>query len=179
MLKAQHPEFEMWSQGIHARSDVTCSDCHMPYKREGALKVSDHHIQSPLLDINRSCQTCHRWPENELKTRVEQIQDRFVNLRSVAMDSLMDLIGDIKTAKNAGATDTELALARDFQRKASYYIDMVQSDNSVGFHAPQEEMRVLGEAINFCRQGQLALRSTVNVNVKRAAVAGGTSQGGK
>ena len=151
----------------------------MPYKREGALKVSDHHIQSPLLDINRSCQTCHRWPENELKARVEQIQDRFVNLRSVAMDSLMDLIGDIKTAKNAGATDADLAVARDFQRRASYYIDMVQSDNSAGFHAPQEEVRVLGDAINFCREGQLALRTTVNVNVKRAAVSGSSPQGGK
>jgi nitrite reductase (cytochrome c-552) len=177
MLKAQHPEFEMWSQGIHARSDVTCADCHMPYKREGALKVSDHHIQSPLLEINRSCQTCHRWPESELKARVEQIQDRFVNLRSVAMDSLMDLIADIKTAKNAGATDADLAVARDFQRKASYYIDMVQSDNSAGFHAPQEEVRVLADAINFCREGQLALRTTVNANVKRAAVAG-VPQGG-
>ena len=95
------------------------------------------------------------------------------------MDSLMDLIGDIKLAKNAGASDADLAAARDFQRKASYYIDMVQSDNSAGFHAPQEEVRVLADAINFCREGQLALRTTVNVNVKRAAVSGTAPQGGK
>jgi nitrite reductase (cytochrome c-552) len=31
MLKAQHPEFELWNQGIHARSGVACADCHMPY----------------------------------------------------------------------------------------------------------------------------------------------------
>ncbi|HOK78570.1 MAG TPA: ammonia-forming cytochrome c nitrite reductase subunit c552, partial [Verrucomicrobiota bacterium] len=48
-LKAQHPEFEMWNQGIHARSSVACADCHMPYKREGATKISDHHVRSPLL----------------------------------------------------------------------------------------------------------------------------------
>lgn len=178
MLKAQHPEFEIWSQGIHARSDVTCSDCHMPYKREGALKVSDHHIQSPLLDLNRSCQTCHRWPEKELKARVEQIQDRFASLRSVAMDSLVDLIKDLKTAKDAGASDTDLAAARDFQRKASFIIDMVQSDNSAGFHAPQEEVRLLGEAINFCRQGQLALRGPAEVKMKRASAMSGTATGG-
>ena len=59
VLKAQHPEFEMWNQGIHARSGVTCADCHMPYKREGALKISDHHVRSPVLNINRACQTCH------------------------------------------------------------------------------------------------------------------------
>ncbi|MGH9603895.1 MAG: ammonia-forming cytochrome c nitrite reductase subunit c552, partial [Terriglobales bacterium] len=76
MLKAQHPEFELWNQGIHARSGVACADCHMPYKREGALKISDHHVRSPVLNINRACQTCHKWPEEELKARVETIQER-------------------------------------------------------------------------------------------------------
>jgi nitrite reductase (cytochrome c-552) len=76
VLKAQHPEFEMWNQGIHARSGVVCADCHMPYKREGALKISDHHVRSPLLNINRACQTCHKWSEEELKARVETIQSR-------------------------------------------------------------------------------------------------------
>ncbi|MFB3916210.1 MAG: ammonia-forming cytochrome c nitrite reductase subunit c552 [Terriglobales bacterium] len=159
MLKAQHPEFEVWSQGIHARSGVTCADCHMPFKREGAMKVSDHHVQSPLLVINRSCQNCHHWEEKELKTRVETIQTRFFNLKNIAMDAAVDLAADIKSAKEAGATDTELAVARGLQRKASFYIDFVMSDNSMGFHAPDEEARVLGEAINFCRQGQLSLRS--------------------
>ena len=66
VLKAQHPEFEMWSQGIHARSGVACADCHMPYKREGAIKISDHHVRSPLLNISNACQTCHNVPEDEL-----------------------------------------------------------------------------------------------------------------
>src|SRR5688572_7593741 len=76
VLKAQHPEFEMWNQGIHARSGVVCADCHMPYKREGALKISDHHVRSPMLNINRACQTCHKWSEDELKARVDTIQSR-------------------------------------------------------------------------------------------------------
>ena len=59
ILKAQHPEFELWSQGIHARSGVACADCHMPYMRDGATKVSDHWVRSPLLNVNRACQTCH------------------------------------------------------------------------------------------------------------------------
>jgi nitrite reductase (cytochrome c-552) len=63
ILKAQHPEFELWSQGIHARSGVSCADCHMPYMRDGASKVSDHWVRSPLLNINRACQTCHRASE--------------------------------------------------------------------------------------------------------------------
>lgn len=158
-LKAQHPEFEMWSQGIHARSGVACADCHMPYKREGAHKISDHHVKSPLLNINRACQTCHKWPEEEMKARVETIQARTHQLRNVAIDALMALIDDLKAAKAAGATDDDLKQARDFQRKAQFYFDFVEAENSTGFHAPGEAARILGESIDFSRKGQNALRS--------------------
>jgi nitrite reductase (cytochrome c-552) len=157
-LKAQHPEFEMWNQGIHARSGVACADCHMPYKREGALKISDHHVQSPLLNINKACQTCHKWPEEELKARVETIQERTFRLRNLAMDAVIDLINNIKTAKSSGASDNELAEARNFQRKAQFYLDFVEAENSTGFHAPQEAARILGESINFSRLGLASLR---------------------
>jgi nitrite reductase (cytochrome c-552) len=156
-LKAQHPEFELYNQGIHARSGVSCADCHMPYQREGALKISDHHVNSPLLKLNRSCQTCHKWPEEELKARVETIQNRTFSLRNQAMDALVDLIADLKGAKAAGKTDADLAEAHGFQRKAQFYLDFVEAENSTGFHAPQEAARILGESINFARQGQLVL----------------------
>jgi nitrite reductase (cytochrome c-552) len=157
VLKAQHPEFELWNQGIHARSGVTCADCHMPYKREGALKISDHHVRSPVLNINRACQTCHKWPEEELKAGVETIQERTYKLRNVAMDALMDLIKDLKVAKGAGKTDSELVTAQDFQRKAQFYLDFIEAENSTGFHAPQEAARILGESIDFSRKGQKTL----------------------
>jgi nitrite reductase (cytochrome c-552) len=158
VLKAQHPEFEMWNQGIHARSGVACADCHMPYKREGALKISDHHVRSPMLNINRACQTCHKWSEEELKTRVETIQLRTHNLRNLAMDALIDLINDIKAAKDSGRSDAGVTTAQDFQRRAQFYVDFIESENSTGFHAPQEAARILGESINFARKGQVALR---------------------
>ena len=157
-LKAQHPEFEMYNQGIHARAGVACADCHMPYERTGAMKVSDHHVRSPLLNINQACQTCHKASEEELKFRAETIQTRTFNLRNLAMDALMQLIGDLEKAKNAGKTDAELASPRDFQRKAQFYLDFVEAENSMGFHAPEEAARILGESINFTRLGQLALR---------------------
>jgi nitrite reductase (cytochrome c-552) len=157
VLKAQHPEFELWNQGIHARSGVACADCHMPYKREGALKISDHHVRSPVLNINRACQTCHKWPEEELKARVETIQERTYKLRNLAMDALMDLIKDLKAAKGKGKTDGELIRAQDFQRKAQFYLDFVEAENSTGFHAPQEAARILGESIDFSRKGQKTL----------------------
>ncbi|HEX6043251.1 MAG TPA: ammonia-forming cytochrome c nitrite reductase subunit c552 [Pyrinomonadaceae bacterium] len=158
VLKAQHPEFEMWNQGIHARSGVACADCHMPYKREGALKISDHHVRSPLLNINRACQTCHKWSEEELKSRVEIIQTRTHNLRNLAMDALVDLINDIKAARDGGRNDAAVTTAQDFQRRAQFYLDFIESENSTGFHASQEAARILGESINFSRKGQVALR---------------------
>ncbi|MEW6300301.1 MAG: ammonia-forming cytochrome c nitrite reductase subunit c552 [Thermodesulfobacteriota bacterium] len=158
VLKAQHPEFEMWNQGIHARSGVACADCHMPYKREGALKVSDHHVRSPLLNLSLACQTCHRWPEAELRARVETIQERTFRLRHLALDALVALIHDLQSARAVGKTDAELARARDFQRKAQFFLDFVEAENSVGFHAPQEAARILAESIDFSRRGQIALR---------------------
>jgi len=159
-LKAQHPEFELWSQGIHARSGVACADCHMPFKRVGAAKISDHHIRSPLLNVNHACQTCHKWPEAELKARVETIQDRTHKLRDAALDALMDLINDLKTARAGGLATNAPALlqAQELQRKAQWYLDYVEAENSLGFHAPQEAARILAESINYARQGQLALR---------------------
>ena len=158
MLKAQHPEFELWNQGIHARSGVACADCHMPYKREGALKISDHHVRSPLLNINRACQTCHQWPEAELQARVEVIQERTFHMRNQAMDALVALITDLKAARSAGRTDAELASARTFHRRAQFLLDFVEAENSTGFHAAQEAVRILGDAINYARQGQVGVR---------------------
>jgi nitrite reductase (cytochrome c-552) len=157
-LKAQHPEFEMWSQGIHARSGVACADCHMPYTRVGGTKVSDHQVRSPLLNLNRACQGCHRWTEEELKSRVLTMQDRNFKLREQAMAALVDLIGDLKAAKEAGKTDEELATPRYMQRRAQFFLDFVEAENSTGFHADQEAARILAESANYARQGQIALR---------------------
>jgi nitrite reductase (cytochrome c-552) len=157
VLKAQHPEFELWNQGIYARSGVACADCHMPYQRQGGLKISDHHVRSPALNINHACQTCHRWPEAELKARIETIQERTFHMRHLAMNALMDLIQELKAARQAGQSDAQLAQARDFQRKAQFYLDFVEAENSMGFHAPQEAVRILGESIDFTRKGHLAL----------------------
>jgi nitrite reductase (cytochrome c-552) len=95
VLKAQHPEFEIWSQGIHAKSGVACADCHMPYKREGAMKVSEHWVRSPLLAANRSCATCHPYNDEELKARVIAIQDRHFALMSRAGAAAVNMIDAI------------------------------------------------------------------------------------
>lgn len=156
ILKAQHPEFELWSQGIHARSGVACADCHMPYQRDGSSKVSDHWVRSPLLNINRACQTCHRQPEGEIAARVDQIQQRNFELLQAGGAALMDLLDAVQAAKAAGATDAQLAPALELQRAAQWRLDFIAAENSMGFHAPQEAAKVLGEAADLARRGQVA-----------------------
>jgi len=156
VLKAQHPEFEVWSQGTHAKAHVACADCHMPYMREGALKVSDHWVRSPLLNLNRACQTCHHYPENEIQQRVEAIQDRHFALLSRAGKALTDMLDAIKAAKDGGAGEAQLLPILETQRKAQWRLDFVAAENSMGFHAPQELARVLGESIDLSRQAQIA-----------------------
>jgi nitrite reductase (cytochrome c-552) len=155
VLKAQHPEFETWSQGIHARSGVSCADCHMPYMREGATKISDHWVRSPLLNVNRACQVCHHFPEDELADRVAVIQGRNFDLLQRAAQALMSLLDRVQEAKTSGATPEELAPVLALQRKAQWRIDFVAAENSMGFHAPQETARILAEAIDFARQGEV------------------------
>lgn len=155
LLKAQHPEFETWSQGIHARSGVACADCHMPYTREGAMKVSDHWIRSPLLNIARACQTCHHYEETEIKARVDAIQQRNHGLMERAGSANVDLIDAIKSAKAGGAGADQLRPLQELQRKAQWRLDFVAAENSMGFHAPQETARILAESIDYARQGQL------------------------
>ncbi len=158
VLKAQHPEFEMFNQGVHARSGVACADCHMPYMREGALKISDHHVRSPVLNIHRACQTCHPIAEEELRARVETIQERTLQMRNIAMDAVVDLIDDIRAARDSGAPDADLEPARTMHRRAQFLLDFVEAENSSGFHAPQEAARLLTLSIDASRRGQIALR---------------------
>jgi len=157
VLKAQHPEFELWNQGIHARSGVSCADCHMPYMREGASKISDHWVRSPLLNVNRACQTCHRASEEEMKSRVDAIQQRNYDLMERAGAAIVDLIDAIQTAKTRAVPQAAIDAALQAQRHAQWRLDFIAAENSMGFHAPQEAARVLGEAADYARQGQVAV----------------------
>jgi nitrite reductase (cytochrome c-552) len=156
MLKMQHPEFELTSTGIHARSGVACADCHMPYTRVGSQKFSDHWIRSPLTNVSAACQTCHNVEEAELISRVVDIQTTTVELLGSTEEALLDAIDAIVAAQAAGASDEALEEARALHRSAQMRWDFISSENSTGFHSPQEAARVLADAVNLARQAQLA-----------------------
>jgi nitrite reductase (cytochrome c-552) len=156
VLKMQHPEFELWSTGIHARAGVSCVDCHMPYVRVGAMKITDHWIRSPLMNLKNACMTCHRLTEQELADRVAVIQDTAFGMLKRAEEAVLDAQDAVMAARARGADDAALTEALRLHRRALMRWDFISAENSMGFHSPQETMRVLGDAVDFARQSQLA-----------------------
>ncbi len=157
MLKAQHPEYETFQFGIHAQRGVACADCHMPYVTEGGIKYTDHHVQSPLNNINRSCQVCHRESEEELRKNVYDRQDRVYELRMKAEKSLVQAHVEAKEAWDKGATQEEMASPLKLIRHAQWRWDFAVASHGASFHAPLEMSRVLGTSIEKSGQARLEL----------------------
>jgi nitrite reductase (cytochrome c-552) len=152
ILKAQHPDYELYSTGVHAYRGVSCADCHMPYRTEGGVKFTNHHVQSPLLDIATSCAVCHRWSEEEIRTRVEGIQAKVQAARAATERALVRAHFDVAAAAQAGASDADLAPLRRLIRHAQFRWDYVAASNGMGFHSPQEAMRILGDAVDQAQE---------------------------
>jgi nitrite reductase (cytochrome c-552) len=134
----------------------------MPYKSEGGIKFTDHQIRSPLENIANSCQVCHRWSEDDVRSRVTSIQDKTHEMLTNALNSITKLHLEIGDAMKLGAKDEELAASRDLVSKAQMYWDYVAAANGMGFHAPQESARVLSKSLQIATDGRL------NINRVRA-----------
>ena len=143
------------------------------------MKISDHHVRSPLLNINRSCQTCHKFSEEELRARVETIQNRTFELRNIALDAVLDLARNIGALARTDSTSPRIQEARKAQRYAQFLVDFIEAENSMGFHAPQEAARILGHAIDISRKGQNVLHGAASsVALPGAAAARSNPSGG-
>jgi len=162
MLKAQHPDYELYMTGIHAKRGVSCADCHLPYKREGGIKFTHHHIKSPLNDIASSCQVCHRQSEADLLADVYRNQDKIAELRKIAEKNIATLHIEAKAAWDAGATGQEMEDILQLIRHAQWRWDWVAAANSMGFHSPAESLRVLGTSIEKAKEGRLRLTIVFN-----------------
>ncbi len=154
MIKMQHPDYEVYMQGIHAYRGVSCADCHMPYKSEGGIKFTDHQVRSPLENIENSCQVCHKWSEKDIRTRVEGMQSNHAQMLINAEEVITALHLEIGDAMNLGATDAELENIRTKVSAAQMYWDYVAANNGMGFHAPQECARILNKAFKIASEGR-------------------------
>lgn len=156
MIKMQHPEFEFFTaDSTHYKAGVACADCHMPYTRDGAAKFSNHNVQSPLLNAEAACGQCHT-DVAYVTGRVATIQAQVRQTMDATEDAILAAIGAIKAAAALPAVDaTLLAEARDLHRESQLRWDFIAAENSMGFHNPEEALRILADATNLARQAQL------------------------
>lgn len=170
MLKAQHPDYELFMTGVHAQRGVSCADCHMPYKSEGGVKFTDHHVQSPLNNVANSCQVCHREETERLVRDVYERQDKLEQLRHLAESALAKAHLEAKIAWDNGANEEEMKPALQLIRQAQWRWDWVAAANGLGFHSPTEAMRVIGTSIQKAEEARRNLAVIlVNNDVKYPA----------
>lgn len=156
MIKMQHPEFEFFTAGsTHYNAGVACADCHMPYTRDGAVKFSTHNVQSPLLNAQTACGACHT-DVDYVTERVSIIQDQ---VYSTMMATEEALVAAIETINQAGSTpgvdEALLTEARRLHREAQLRWDFIAAENSMGFHNPEEALRILANSTDLARQAQI------------------------
>lgn len=165
VLKAQHPDFEEWSNGVHGKFGVSCADCHMPYVRENGQKYTSHWVTSPLKNIEQSCFPCHRQGSDQLYNQVKAIQDNTWQLQRTA--GLTVERGHQTIAKAAAVpsvNQAELDKARQLLRQAQWYWDYVAAANSEGFHNSVQELHTLGQSIDLANQAINAANRAAGVN---------------
>lgn len=163
MLKAQHPEYEMYTaDSTHYKAGVACADCHMPYVRQGAAKFSSHNVHSPLLNPEQACGQCHT-DTDYVVARVNEIQNQVYNTKIGTEDALIDAITALKAAAADPTADADLLdQARQLHRKAQFMWDFVSAENSMGFHNPEYILKILADSTNLARQAQMLAAQSVN-----------------
>lgn len=157
MLKAQHPGYETFVTGVHAKRGVSCADCHMPYKTEGGVKFTDHKIQSPLNNIENSCGVCHREKTQQLVDDVYQRQDA-VKKNTLALEKIL-VRAHVETAKamELGATDEQLKDIRQDIRHGQWRWDYSVAAHGASFHAPVETARIVSTGIEQAQDARVKL----------------------
>ena len=168
MIKMQHPDFEVFQQGLHGKRGVSCADCHMPSKTVGDKEVTDHQIQSPLYMADKTCGNCHAWTADQAKTRVYEIQRRNRELLDRTERVITAGHFEIGDAAKLGAKDSELENVRKQISRAQMYWDYIAASNGMGFHAPQESARILGKALDIAQECRL---ETQQIRAKFGATA--------
>lgn len=161
IIKAQHPDYELFKKGTHGQRGLSCADCHMPYISEGGVKYSDHQWMSPLHDVSRSCQTCHRDSEEKLKSYVYEHQDKILELRDRVEPELAKAHLMAKAAWDLGATQDEMTGAQKLIRSAQWAWDISVASHGGSFHAPVEVQRIMSKALDKTMQAQLKLQKVL------------------
>jgi len=162
MLKTQHPDYELFLLGPHAKRGLACADCHMPYRSQGGIKYSDHQIMSPLKNIANTCQTCHRDSEENLRNYVYEYQDKALEIRDIIERDLSKAHIMAKHAWDNGATDAQMKNALQLIRQAQWRWDFVAASHGGSFHAPVESQRILAHSLDRTNKALFELQNVLH-----------------
>ncbi len=157
MLKAQHPDYEVYLTGVHASRGVSCADCHMPFISEGGQKFTDHHIQSPLNNVANSCQVCHREETRKLIDEVYERQDKIIESRKILETLLVRCHVEAKTAWDKGAGESQMKDILNDIRRAQWRWDFAAAGHGNSFHSPVETGRIIAGGIAFAQDARVRL----------------------
>lgn len=157
MIKAQHPDYEIFTHSIHYQRGVSCADCHMPYKTEGSQKITDHQVQSPLNNLENSCMVCHRQSAEELMRNVYDRQDKVYQQRIALEVLLVKAHIEAKFAWDKGATEVQMKPVLKLIRQAQWRWDFVAASHGGSFHAPLECMRIIASGIEKASEARIEI----------------------
>ncbi len=163
MLKTQHPDYEIYTMGVHADRGVSCADCHMPYTSEGGQKYTNHHIQSPLNNVSSSCQVCHRQETEKLISNVYERQDKVIEQRNQLEKLLVQAHMEAKTAWDKGAKEEQMTEILQDIRHAQWRWDYTAAGHGSAFHAPVEMLRVVSSGISIAQDARVKLARLLSV----------------
>ncbi|MEX0884783.1 MAG: ammonia-forming cytochrome c nitrite reductase subunit c552, partial [Cyclobacteriaceae bacterium] len=157
MIKTQHPDYEIYSLGVHAKRGVSCADCHMPYKSEGGQKFTDHHIGSPLSNVENSCFVCHREKESDLVTDVYERQ-RTIKEGTSRLQRLIAMAHiEASKAWELGATEEDMENILQGIRHAQWRWDYSVASHGAAFHAPLETSSIVTSATGIIQDTRIEL----------------------
>ncbi|MEA5128051.1 MAG: ammonia-forming cytochrome c nitrite reductase [Proteiniphilum sp.] len=157
IIKAQHPDYEIFKTGIHAQRGVSCADCHMPYISEGGIKYSDHHIISPLANISNTCQVCHRESEEDLRNAVYERQRSANQIRNLVEEELSKAHLEAQFAWEKGASEKQMQNALQLIRQAQWRWDYAVASHGGSFHSPVEFQRILSMGLDRAHKARFEI----------------------
>ncbi|BDM63474.1 cytochrome c-552 [Shewanella sp. NFH-SH190041] len=158
MLKAQHPGYETWMQGVHGKNNVSCTDCHMPrVTNDKGRKYTDHKVGNPFDRFDETCGRCHTQDKDFILAITQDRQQKVKALQLKAEKQLVQAHFEAAAAWQAGATDAEMAAVLTNIRHAQWRWDYAIASHGVAAHAPEEALRILGSAVDKAADARVQL----------------------
>ncbi|MFA0380894.1 ammonia-forming nitrite reductase cytochrome c552 subunit [Vibrio sp. 10N.222.54.A3] len=149
MLKAQHPGYETWREGIHGKNKVACVDCHMPkVTKEDGTVYTDHKVGNPFDRFEDTCANCHTQSKETMRSIVSSRKAQVLNMKLTAEKQIVAAHFEAGAAWEAGATEQEMEPILLDIRHAQWRWDYAIASHGVHMHAPEIALEVLGTAVD-------------------------------